>query len=82
METIGWIGSIAFALCALPQAIKSYKDGHSDGISWGLIILWTIGEWASLIYVLPMGHWPLITNYVGNILFVSVITYYKMKHNE
>ena len=37
METIGWIGSICFALCAIPQAWKSFKDGHSRGITWGLM---------------------------------------------
>lgn len=78
LELIGWIGSIAFAICALPQAYQSYKDGHSNGVTWGLIVLWWIGEWCSLIYVIPMMKWPLIANYVGNIVFVGIITYYKI----
>lgn len=78
LEVIGWIGSLAFAFCALPQAYHSWKTGKSDGVTWGLIIGWWIGEWCSLIYVLPTFQWPLIANYVGNIIFCGVITYYKI----
>lgn len=82
LETIGWIGSIAFALSALPQAIKSYREGHSYGISWGLIFFWTVGEWCSLAYVLPMWKWPLIINYLGNIVFCGIVTWYKFFPRE
>jgi len=78
LELIGWIGSIAFAISGLPQAIYSYKQGHSRGITWGLIWCWWVGEWFSLIYVIPLGKLPLIINYLGNIVFVGVITYYKI----
>lgn len=78
LEIIGWIGSIAFALCGLPQAILSYKQGHSNGISWGFIGLWFLGEICTLIYVIPKNHWPLIFNYVGNIIFAGIIIYYKI----
>ena len=79
LELIGWIGSIAFAICGAPQAYRSYKDKHSDGVSWGLLNLWMVGELCTLAYVIPKGHWPLIFNYLGNIVFVSIILYYKIK---
>ena len=78
-ELSGWIGSICFAFSALPQAIKCMREGHAFGVSWGMIILWTIGEWGSLIYVLPMMAIPLICNYVGNIVFCGIVTYYKLR---
>lgn len=78
LELVGWVGSIAFALCGLPQAVQSYKDKHSDGITWGFISLWFIGELCTLVYVMPKGHWPLIFNYLGNILFAGTIIYFKM----
>lgn len=77
-ETIGWIGSIGFGLSGAPQAYQSWKDKHSNGITWGLVYLWMIGEWFSLAYVLPDRLWPLVFNYVGNIILVAIITYYKM----
>lgn len=78
MEIIGWIGAIAFGLSAVPQAYKSFKEGHSFGISSGLIVLWLIGEIATLIYVWPTGKLPLIVNYMANLIFVGIIAYYKL----
>ncbi len=78
METIGWIGSIMFAMCALPQAIKSVRDGHSDGLSWGFLMMWLIGEVFTLIYVAPKGHIPLIANYAGNLVLLQIMIYYKI----
>lgn len=78
LELIGWIGSIAFALSAAPQALKSVQDGHSDGIAVGMLALWFVGEICSLVYVWPKKHIPLITNYVLNFIFLCVIIYYKL----
>lgn len=77
-EMIGWIGSIAFAVSAIPQMIKSYEDKNSDGLAWGLLILWIIGELFSLLYVIPLKQYPMITNYVVNSIFLFVILYYKI----
>jgi len=78
-EIIGWIGSIAFAVCALPQVWDSYKKGHSKGLTWGFYILWVIGEIFTFLYVLPMGKAPMILNYGLNLIFLGIIGYYKVK---
>jgi uncharacterized protein with PQ loop repeat len=79
METIGWIGSILLAFCGLPQAWESYKTKNSDGLTWGFLIMWGVGEIFTIIYILPKWHWPLIFNYTANLVFISVILYYKIK---
>jgi uncharacterized protein with PQ loop repeat len=79
METIGWIGSILLAFCGLPQAWESYKTKNSDGLTWGFLIMWGVGEILTIIYILPKWHWPLIFNYTANLVFISVILYYKIK---
>jgi uncharacterized protein with PQ loop repeat len=79
METIGWLGSILLAFCGLPQAIESYKTKNSDGLTWGFISMWFVGEILTVIYIIPKWHWPLIFNYTANIIFLSVILYYKIK---
>lgn len=78
-EILGWLGSICLAICGLPQAWQSYKDKHSEGISWGFILLWTFGELFALAYVYDKLDLPLILNYATNILILGVILYYKMK---
>lgn len=79
LELIGWIGAICFALCAVPQAWLSIKNGHSHGVAWGFLTLWMVGEICTIIYVLPKQHWPLLFNYVFNIIFVAIIIYYKLR---
>lgn len=79
VELFGWIGAVCFAICAFPQAYKSYLDGHSNGISWGLLSLWMVGEISMVIYILPKLDLPLLLNYTGNIIFVSIIIKYKIR---
>lgn len=79
MEMIGWIGSILLAFCGLPQAIESWKTKNSDGLTWGFLIMWGLGEIFTIIYIIPKWHWPLIFNYTANIIFISIIVYYKIK---
>lgn len=76
---LGTIGAFCFALSGLPQAYKSWKDGHSDGIAHGTIILWLIGESAMLAYALYFytTDFVLTVNYTFNLLLVSIIFKYK-----
>lgn len=79
METIGWIGSILFAVCGLPQAIQCYKDGHSRGLNWFFLICWFGGEVFTIIYVWPKGDIPLLFNYFLNLGFLGIMLRYKIK---
>jgi len=78
-EIMGWLGSICLAICGIPQAYQSYKDKHSDGISWGFVLLWAFGEIFALAYVYDKLDLPLLLNYATNILILAVILYYKVK---
>ena len=79
MEIIGWIGSICFSICAMPQAYISYKQGHSRGISVITLLLWSIGEILTLYYVWNTAfNLPLITNYLFNLSCLSVIITFRL----
>ena len=78
MENIGWLGSILLAFCGLPQAIESYKTKSSEGLTWGFIGMWFIGEICTFIYILPKMDLPLLLNYTANIIFLSIIIFYKL----
>lgn len=77
MQALGWIGHMLFAISAVPQAYLSYKQGHSQGISKGLLGMWFGGEAIAIIYGLyekvPM---PLMTNYVVNFVCLLIIIRY------
>lgn len=79
MELIGWMGSILLAFCGLPQAWQSYRDKNSDGMTWGMLLMWGFGELLTIIYILPKFYLPLLFNYTANLIFIGVIVYYKIK---
>lgn len=79
MEIIGWLGSICFSICAMPQSYISYKQGHSRGLSALTLVLWCVGEVLTLIYVWSTAFsLPLITNYLFNLGCLSVIITFRL----
>lgn len=82
IELIGITGSILLALCGAPQAWKSFQDKHSDGIAWGFLNMWAIGEILLLIYIIyTTMDWILIANYGVNLFTLAIIIRYKVKPN-
>ncbi len=80
MKTIGWLGACLLALCGLPQAVQSFRTKSSKGISWMFLTLWGLGELFTLFYVFSkVDVLPLVMNYCLNIVFISVIFYFKIK---
>jgi uncharacterized protein with PQ loop repeat len=78
MEIIGWIGSILFAACGIPQAWQCYKNGNSRGLAWGFLITWLFGEILTIVYVLPKMDIPLLFNYTFNLIVLLIILRYKI----
>ena len=80
MEVIGWIGNVCLSICGVPQAWQCYKAGNSNGLSVGFILLWATGELLTFSYILSFEKttWPLIVNYMTNILVLMVMIRYKI----
>lgn len=77
-QTFGWVYSLAFALSAIPQAMKSIKDKNSDGVADGTLLLWIVGELAGTVYGISLVQWPIIFNCVLNTVFVGIILWYRI----
>jgi len=77
MELIGWISSILFAICAIPQAYHCWKEGKAEGMSLFFLWTWFIGEILGTIYVISLGNYVLIFNYTANLLALLVMVKYK-----
>jgi uncharacterized protein with PQ loop repeat len=84
MEIIGWIGSMLFAFCALPQCIMVCKQKHAQGLSWGFLLMWMLGEILCFFYVAmqPMLQVPLLANYIINFVMLVIIIWYKITGNK
>ena len=78
IENIGFLGAFLLAACGVPLAWESYKTGKSN-INTPFLWTWFIGEIVTLAYIM-LKHGldlPLIANYSGNILLISVVLRYK-----
>jgi len=83
MSIFGWLYTICFAICYLPQIIKSLKLKKVDDISISLFSLSLIGYISALTYTIgELGfNIILITNYVfgGLCSLIMIIIYYVYK---
>ena len=78
LEIIGWIGSVCFSICAIPQSYRSWKDGHSEGISMLFLWLWFVGEATMIIYGFAvLKNLPVLTNYIVNFICLLIIMKFK-----
>lgn len=79
IEFLGWIGALCLGMCAIPQAIHSWRTKSSAGLSLVFLLLWIGGEVATLAYILlTTVQLPLIVNYVINLVCLLIILkYYK-----
>ena len=76
--TLGWVSTLCLALGGIPQAYKSWKDGHSQGLSWGMVILWLSGEVFLVAYAEPSKNWPVVVNGLLNMVIAAIILWYKV----
>jgi len=80
LDLIGWLGAVCFAVCAIPQAITSYRLGHARDLSCAFLGLWLLGEVCMILYVLGTTRdWILLTNYIFNLGCLIIIIKYKLK---
>lgn len=79
----GWIGTLMLAVCGLPLAIACIKNGHARDLDVGFLYLWTLGEIFTLFAIIndaPLIY--LLVNYGSNLVFISVIWFYKLYPKE
>jgi uncharacterized protein with PQ loop repeat len=75
---IGYLAAFLLAICGVPQAYRSYKQGHSQGLDPMFIWTWFTGEVLMLVYILKDLDFngPLVVNYLMNILALVIILKY------
>lgn len=83
IETIGWVGNILFAICGIPQIIKTYRTKSVNDLSALFLWLWLWGELLTFIYILfgdmetGIRHFPLYFNYIVNIFMALYMIWAK-----
>lgn len=79
INILGYAAMFFLITAALPQVIKTVKEGHSEGLAGGYIVLLLIGFGLMTTYLfLTKPVIPVITNYLFNILMILILGYYKL----
>jgi uncharacterized protein with PQ loop repeat len=73
---IATLGSILLAICALPEAMRTFKTKRC-GIGWGMLISWLLGEVLLSIFAIQTKQYVLLINYVANLTFLGIMLYFK-----
>ena len=76
MIIVGWIYTLCFAICYIPQIVKSIRTKKVNDVSVSLFILSLLGYISALIYTLSAIGFNLIliTNYIfGAICSLTMI---------
>lgn len=82
-EIFGWLGAILFAICAVPQVLKTWQTKKAGDLSILFLLFWLVGEIFSLIYIIVddsiigIVHIPLYINYGFNTILVLYLIYAK-----
>ncbi|MBN2635032.1 MAG: PQ-loop repeat-containing protein [Prolixibacteraceae bacterium] len=82
-ETIGWIGNILFAVCAIPQVAKTFRTKSVKDLSIIFLWMWFAGELLTFVYIVigdmetSSFHIPLYFNYVVNIFLACFLIFAK-----
>lgn len=80
---LGWIGAFLFAVCAVPQVVKTWRSRSAGDLSWLFLLFWFFGEVLTLVYIITddilesITHYPLYLNYMFNTVLVVYLIYAK-----
>lgn len=79
---IGWVGNILLALCGVPLAIEAYRK-KKIYVNPLFLLMWTAGELLTAFYVIQLRDYPLMFNYIVNVLALSIVwRYYDRNANN
>lgn len=75
---LGWLSTLLLTFGSVPQVYKTWKEGHSNGLSIGMMYMWFFGEVFLILYSLSDKNWPILANGLLNSLMAGYILKYKI----
>ena len=76
-QIFGIIGTAGLTLCGVPQVLQARRDGHANGLSYGFLYTWLVGEVAMFVYNFRYSDVYYFTNYGLCILNVAWLLRHK-----
>lgn len=75
-ELWGYLSSLCFIVCGIPQAWQCLKSGTSKGLNSPFLWLWTFGEIFLIFYAYYLSSIPMYLNAFFNLLCLGIIFKY------
>ncbi len=75
MDIIALVGSVCFAISAIPAAMLAWRERYCR-YQWGFLLLWLIGELCMIGYAIGTTQPILLLNYLPNLASLAVIMHY------
>ncbi len=80
--TLGWVATILFTICYIPQITKMLKTKEVEDVSSGFFAISFTGNVIALIYAIMINQPPLILKYVLGLVLSLVVLYYYFKFKK
>jgi len=79
-NVLGWIATVLFSICFVPQILKTYRTKTIDGLSFRLLFISLVANVVALIYAILIKQPPLYVKYVLAIicLVICIVLYLKI----
>ncbi len=74
-STLGWIATVLFTVCYIPQIVKTLKTKTTDGLSVWLLIIAFIANVDALCYATLIHQKPLQVKYSLALVFLFLCLY-------
>ena len=77
---IGFIAGALTTFAFVPQVLHSYKSRSVHGISWGMLISFTLGVTLWLVYGIYLHSWPMIIANTVTLIFQLPLIVMKLRY--
>ena len=74
-QFLGWLATILFVVCYIPQIIKTCRTKTVAGLIFWLLFISFIANIVALVYAIMIKQNPLIVKYVLGIIFLVLCIY-------
>ena len=78
-SVLGWIATVLFTICYIPQIMKTHQKKTIEGLSFRLLFISFIANIVALCYAILIKQKPLQVKYSLALLFLGACLYLYLK---
>jgi uncharacterized protein with PQ loop repeat len=72
-QTLGWVATVLFTLCYVPQIVKTMQTRTLDGVSVSLFVIAFVANAVAFAYATLIGQSPLQVKYAAALVIIGIL---------